>query len=493
MANIFNSVKMTKPQKNVFDLSHDVKLSFNMGLLIPTLCLDTIPGDSYQLGVQSLLRFAPLVAPVMHRYDVYHDYFFVPKRLLWDNYEKWITNTKVAGSLPAHPYVKYGGGWPNSKLYDYLGVPPSTAEHDINAMPLAAYQFIYNEYYRDQNLIDEIPYKLQDGNNTAEPRLRVLRRRAWEHDYFTSALPFAQKGDAVSIPLGDFNNVPVLFNNANATTLDGTPTDAIVDDELDTDIAANRLFASTSDLVSGAGNISDLRRAFKLQEWLEKAARGGSRLAENTLAFFGLKPQDSRLQRPELISRTKSPVIISEVLNTTGTETAPQGDMAGHGVSAVGGSSGSYFCHERGYIICMTSVMPKPAYQQGIPKHFLKINSPMDEFWPQFENIGEQPIENRELYAESANPTDTFGYTPRYAEYKFCENRVAGEFRTSLDFWHNGRQFGTEPALNQTFIECDPDPRVFAVIDPNVDHLYSQIVHQIKAVRPMAKYGNPSF
>lgn len=200
---------------------------------------------------------------------------------------------------------------------------------------------------------------------------------------------------------------------------------------------------------------------------VRKNARGGTRYIESILSHFGVKSSDSRLQRPEYITGVKTPVVISEVLNTSGTvDQLPQGNMAGHGIAVSSGRSGSYYCEEHGYIIGIMSVMPKTAYQQGIPRTFLKFD-PLDYFWPSFANIGEQEVANRELFAFTNTGSNTFGYVPRYAEYKFMPSRVAGDFATSLDYWHLGRIFNTQPSLNGTFIECTPEAtdRIFAVTD----------------------------
>lgn len=493
--NLFNSIKLQRPKKNVFDLTHDVKLSADMGNLTPILTLECVPGDKFELGCESLIRFAPMIAPVMHRMDVSMHYFFVPNRILWDNWEKFITD---ASSELSAPYVDtiYRNA-PQQKFMDYMGVPPNNAglSQPVNALPFAAYQCIYNEYYRDQNLVPSVNYKLVDGNqpNPQYDALLTLRKRAWEHDYFTASLPFAQKGQAVDIPLGEIQgDVSVVTNTPGGVTLTGSTNQNVGYKNVGTP-APNSLWAETDGLSVEPTTINDLRRAFRLQEWLEKNARGGTRYIESILTHFGVKSSDKRLQRPEYITGVKSPVIISEIVNTTGqTDGLPQGNMSGHGMSVSTGRSGSYYCEEHGYIIGIMSVMPKTAYQQGIPKTYLK-NDTLDYYWPSFAHIGEQPVTKNEIYAYTTSAEDTFGYVPRYSEYKYMPSRVAGDFRTTLDYWHLGRIFAEDPELNEVFVQCDPTKRIFAVDDPDGDSLYCHVLNKIKAIRPMPKFGTPMF
>jgi hypothetical protein len=256
---------------------------------------------------------------------------------------------------------------------------------------------------------------------------------------------------------------------------------------------ADVAFNPNGSLTVGATTIEDLRRAFRLQEWLEKNARGGTRYTEHIKMHFGVNSPDARLQRPEYIVGVKSPVIISEVLNSTGEDGGlPQGNMAGHGVSVGTGKLGSYYAYEHGWIIGVVSITPKTAYQQGIPKAWLK-NDPLQYFYTDFAHIGEQEVSNNEVYAYELNGDEVFGYIPRYGEYKYMGSRVAGDMRTTLYYWHLGRIFATQPTLSQEFIEVSPEDcsRIFAVTDPADDHLIMHILHKIKAIRPMPIFGTP--
>lgn len=489
----------------MFDLTHDVKLSFNMGELIPILALDCLPGDKFDISCESLLRFAPLVSPVMHRMDVTMHYFFVPNRLVWPNWEDFITGGAALSTPPTPPYIDSSvSNW--TRLYDYMGCPDPNSQGDgvarrVSAIPFAAYTMIYNEYYRDQNLIDPVDFELSNGDNNVLGDLRVLRRRAWEHDYFTASLPFAQKGPAVDIPLGDvilnpdadISNVPFEVSPTNLTTrLSGDITAAAVTGFHETG-AVPSITDPNGSLTTESTTINDLRTAFKLQEWFEKNARAGTRYIESILAHFGVNSPDARLQRPEYITGTKSPVVISEILNTTGTDDLPQGNMAGHGVSVTSGKYGHYSCKEHGYIIGIMSVLPRTAYQQGIPKHLSRLTDKFQYAWPEFAHLGEQEVLNQEVFAHTASDLLTFGYMPRYGEYRYLPSRVAGDFRDTLNNWHLGRIFDVLPTLSQEFIEADPTSRVFAVTDPDVQKMYAHVLNKIRAVRPLPKFGTPTF
>lgn len=456
----------------------------------------------------------PMVSPLMAHMIYKTEYYFVANRLLWDNWENFIVPGKVP-ILPAFPTWEINPALPDTytKLLDYLRVPDPTLNsiadthsEKISALAMAAYQFIQNEYYRHPILDDVINYKLTDGDNSGNTQLAVLRKRGWKKDYFTSALPTAQAGAAVDLPLGDIvlkgdisGDAGLIRKASDHTLAEGNLAAGAVPGPIEGQMIAGSdgttVYDPNGTLEVDPVTITTLRRAFKLQEWLERAIRGGTRYVESIYSFFGVKSPDARLQRPEYIVGIQTPIQVSEVLNTTGTADLPQGNMAGHGIAVLSDSrSGSYTCQEHGYIIGITAIVPMPEYFQGIPKHFLKFKDPYQYFWSQFEHIGEQEISINELYAYQAHLTsELFGYTPRYAEYKQIPNAVAGQLKSTLKSWTFSRIFENLPALNSEFTTIDPatTDRIFAVTDPEEDKLIVHVYHEIQASRQMAIYGNP--
>lgn len=508
---------MPKVGSNRFDLSHDVKMSFRMGQLVPTCVIDCVPGDKFRISVENMLRFAPLIAPVMHRVNVTTHYFFIPNRLLWSGWSEWITGQSEVQA----PYVDLndytvGVGY----LMDYLSYP-TIFGGSLLASPfaMAAYALVYDEYYRDQNLQAERFIPLTAGNNTSAYEALFQSNcfsRAWMHDYFTSCLPFAQKGDPVVLPLVNGDSVPVelrpvgtgFLGTLARHTEDGDPVSVAAglftasDGQVTDSVSDTLTFDPQGDLIvnlnSEAATINTLRRAFRLQEWLERNARGGTRYIEHIMAHFGVRSSDARLQRPEYIGGAYQRMSISEVLSTAQTldvddNTTPVGYMAGHGISVGSGQTFDYSCEEHGIILGIINVQPVTAYQQGIPRMHTRFD-PLDYFWPSFANIGEQEVKVKELYTDTTpeNMEETFGYIPRYSEYRYLNSRVHGSFKDTLSFWHMGRIFGGVPVLNSSFITADPTDRCFAVQDGN-DNIWAHVFNNISAVRKMPVYGTPSF
>lgn len=526
MANrLFSHIPLRRPKKNLFDLSHDVKLSLDMGQLVPIYVEDIIPGDKFKVRTEVMLRFAPMLAPIMHRVNVYTHFFFVPYRLLWKDWEDFITGGRQGNSNPVYPRYKLSnsGVVNQGTLFDYLGFPSGQTlptGFEFSALPFFAYRLIYDQYYRDQNLEspiieDQLPFSSGINqlnvdllNNTGSAF--SIRYRAWEKDYFTSALPWAQRAGEVNLPISGMLPVEGIltetgnesFGQVQARTQAGNLN---LNTHLKTGISTPP-GAFDLDLKANLGEgvsvtINDLRRSIKLQEWLEKNARGGARYIEQIFSHFGVKSSDARLQRVEFLGGGKTPVVISEVLQTSATQAheiaeTPLASMAGHGISVGSTHEFTKFFEEHGIVMGIMSVMPKTAYQQGTPRMFTKFDK-FDYYFPEFAHLGEQEIKNKEIYTTD-NVTyneGTFGYTPRYAEYKYRESRVCGDFRSTLNFWHLGRIFSSTPNLNSAFVHPDPTTlnRIFAVTDDNTQHLWCQVYHDIKAIRPMPKFGVPTF
>lgn len=510
---LFSQVPIKKPKRNYFDLSHEVKMSAKMGSLIPFLCIDTVPGDTFMNNSEIMLRMAPMLAPVYHRVNVTTHFFFVPNRLIWNEWEDFITGGRNGDLEPIPPHfvpselsTEQAALVQESTLWDYLGLPPIPAsegtESPISSLPFRAYQFIYNEYYRDQNLESEVNVPLTSGAEIPGTfvSLCTLRNRAWEKDYFTSALPWTQRGEQVLIPMEGESDI-VYSPIALFTGGDNGALSTNIDSEIISSTGGTGEVRNLDDVTftNASVTINDLRRSIRLQEWLEANARGGARYTEQIMVHFGVAVPDYRLQRPEYLGGGKAPVVISEVLASATTEGANNGDVgdfAGHGLSLGTQNRFSYTCQEHGWIIGIMSVMPRTAYQDGIPKRFLR-NNKFDYFWKEFANIGEQPILGKELFYDSDNLGNEaiFGYTPRYAEYKYENDRVSGQFRSSLDYWHLGRKFNARPTLTSAFVQCRPFAedlnRIFYTTS-DVDNLWIYVMNHTKAKRPMPYFGVPT-
>ena len=555
MSSIFSSITLKKPKKSKFNLSHEVKLSCDIGQLVPTMCLEAMPGDRFKLRTESLVKFAPLVAPIMHRLNVKHYFFKVPLRLLWDGFEDFITGGPDGKAAPAFPKIHFSGSdfndavvkklFSNGSLADYLGMPTlgkdypyqGIADNYVSALPFRAYQLIYNEYFRDQNLQPEIDIDFGSGDyffhSGSQPSsykqqlidLLTLRFKGWEKDYLTSALPFAQRGDAVSLPIKG-STVDINFNSAlsshgskvvdpgtdNWSTLSISPTNPTVmankpaNHATDAEVQIDNSDTLEGSVKEASADINALRLATRAQRWLEIAARTGARYIEQIFGHFGVKSSDARLQRPEYLGGSSAPVMIGEVLQTSASDSVtPQANMAGIAQSASSNYIFRTFCEEHCFIIGVMCILPRTAYFQGMPRKFLKFNK-FDYFWPEFQYLGEQKISSCEVNWDFNVNTDTqldeeFGYQRRYAEYMYEASSVHGDFRDmsagGLAVWHMARYFtpSSPVLLNGSFVSTEPslaaNNRIFAYEGTDVNHLYVQLYHDLRAVRPIDRDASP--
>ena len=324
----------------------------------------------------------------------------------------------------------------------------------------------------------------------------TLRDSSWEKDYFTSALPWAQRGGAAFAPVEYTGGLATIARDAVAgntmnsqTGFTTSPTGAVTGVPGPDQVR----FETEAGI-----DINEWRKAWRVTQWLEKNARGGARYIEMLLRHFHVLSSDARLQRPEFLGGASAPVVISEVLSnfqfSGDAEGLPQGNMSGHGISASSGNGFSRKFEEHGHVISILRVLPRTCYQQGLPRAFRRFDK-FDYAWPTFANLGEQEVKNSEIYAEYEAPQDTpdgtFGYQERYGEYKYGFNTVHGDFRDNLAYWHDGRIFTGKPSLNEAFVTADPSHRIFAVEDPDVHKLYCQVYHKVDAIRPLPFFGVP--
>lgn len=496
-------------KRNKFSLSHYKLLSCDMGELVPCGLVEVLPGDTLQQATSILLRVSPLLAPVMHPVQVRVHHWFVPHRLVWDEWEDFITGGPDGMSTPDFPVISLEdtveaavGG-----LADYLGCPTGVTQ-DVSALPFRGYDLIFNEWYRDEDLVTELPIAGGSGNDTLTAT--DLQNVAWEKDYFTSARPWTQKGPEVTLPLtGDApvtgfgpnaaGTTPLTGGNAVETDGSTVPYPFYYDSQSKSLLlkasgsgvnASPELFADLSGVT--AASINDLRLAFALQRYEEARARWGSRYVEY-LRYLGVRSSDARLQRPEYLGGGKQTIQFSEVLQTgvttDGDDTDGVGNLKGHGIAAVRSNRYRRYFEEHGYVFTLLSVRPKTMYLNGIPRTWNRRVK--EDFWQkELEHIGQQEVLNKEIYAASTLPGGVFGYQDRYDEYRRQESMVSGEFRSSvLNFWHMARDFASAPALNSDFVTSTPTDRIYAA-GSTQDVLWIMANHSIQGRRMVAHKGS---
>lgn len=492
-------------KRSKFSLSNTKLLSCDMGELVPCGLTEVLPGDSIQQATTCMVRFSPLLSPVMHPTHVQLAHWFVPHRLVWEDFEDFITGGPDGNDASEFPTIASpaSSGFAVGSLADYLGVPPGVADLPISALPFRGYALIWNEWYRDQDLQTALTIDVTSGVDSTTSV--ALQRAAWEKDYFTTARPWEQKGPAITIPIGD--SAPVLgigFQTANPTrstqnirqsdgttfTTDNQVIRSSVEDVL-TEVqnpSGDTYPNIRADLSSASAvTVNLLREAMALQRFEEARARFGSRYVEY-LRYLGIRSSDARLQRPEFLGGGRYPVQFSEVLATAEdtSESVVVGDLKGHGLGVARSNRYRRFFEEHGYIFSFLVVKPKTIYAQGLHRTWNR-RTKEDFFQKELQHIGQQEVLNKEVYSAHSSPDEAFGFQDRYDEYRRMESSIAGEFRDTLDYWHFARQFSGDPALNASFVQCVPPEEPFAV--PSTDVLYIMAKHSIQARRIVAGSG----
>ena len=510
MGHSFSQVPKAEIPRSVFDRSHGHKTTFDAGYLVPVYVDEALPGDTVSLNMTAFGRLATPIFPIMDNMFMDVHFFAVPYRLVWDNWERF------NGAQPLSPtdstdftipqMVAPAGGYQIGTLQDYMGLPWGVAGYSHSCLPFRAYALIWNEWYRDQNLQDAIAVPKTDG-----PDLHTfydLMRRNKRHDYFTSCLPWPQKGPGVAIPLG--GSAPISVDGWSGTggsvsvgvkqsggnrglTLSslGEPNYVRASDSLTA--PANMLIADLSEAT--AATINSLRQAFQIQKIYERDARGGTRYVELLKAHFGVTSPDFRLQRPEYLGGGTAMVNVSPIAQTSETATtSPQGNLAAMGTVLAKGIGFTKSFTEHCIILGIASVRADLTYQQGLDRMWSR-KTRFDFYWPALSHIGEQAVLQKEIYTSGTSADETvFGYQERYAEYRYKNSMITGRLRStypqSLDAWHLSQEFEAPPVLNSSFIEENPPlDRVIAVTDE--PHFIMDTFFKVRAARPMPVFGVP--
>lgn len=507
MSHSFSQVPRANIPRSQFNRSHGLKTTFDSDYLVPIFVDEALPGDTFNLKMHGFARMATPLYPVMDNIIMETFFFAVPYRLVWSNFVKMMgEQANPADSIDytvPQQVSTVTTGYANLSLQDYMGIPTKVGTLSHSALPLRAYNLIWNEWFRDQNLQNSVTVDIDDGPDTTSNY--VLLKRNKRHDYFTSCLPWLQKGDSVSLPLGTAADVGYLgtTTNQNFGLKDGDGNWKLVDTSatwMNSDTTAQsdsdyQLYADLS--TATAATINELREAFQIQKLLERDARGGTRYTEIVRSHFGVVSPDQRLQRPEYLGGGRSYVNSHTVPSTAEAGTKKVGELSAFATATVDGHGFVKSFTEHCVIIGMVNVRADLTYQQGLNRMWSR-STRYDFYWPALAHIGEQSVLNKEIYAQGdVSPTDdaaVFGYQERYAEYRYKPSQITGKFRSndtaSLDGWHLSQDFSALPVLNSSFIEENvPMDRVLAVTDEN--DFIMDCYFDLKCARPMPLFGVP--